>query len=115
MTPVRIEFRGGPRNSDEVTYASWAEVPDGSEHEYLDANIGDPAGPKLRVGRYLLDPATRMSVDDAQGAKVCDVGILGWHIDHAKGAEGGRYVDESKNPADLDLPDMTRPRATTKR
>lgn len=71
----RIEFRGGPRNSEIAEYDSAHDVPAEIEMEYVDANL-QGSRPLQRVGHYRLH-ANRVH--------------MLWHVDHARGA--GKPLD----------------------
>ena len=66
----RVEFRGGPRNSEIETYDSPHDVPAEIELDYVDANL-QGSKPLRRIGHYRLH-ANRVH--------------MLWHVDHAKGA-----------------------------
>ena len=68
--PWRVEFRGGPRNSEIETYPSPHDVPAEIELEYVDANL-QGSKPLHRIGHYRL-AHNRVHMQ--------------WHVDHAKGA-----------------------------
>lgn len=71
----RVEFRGGPRNSEIETYDSPHDVPAEIELDYVDANL-QGSKPLRRIGHYRLAHNR--------------VHML-WHVDHAKGA--GTAID----------------------
>lgn len=73
--PWRVEFRGGPRNSEVEEWPSSHDVPAEIEMTYVDANLQGSA-PLERIGHYRLE--------------LNRVYML-WHVDHARGA--GKRLD----------------------
>jgi hypothetical protein len=76
----RVEFRGGPLNSEVREFDSSHDVPAEIELEYVDANL-QGRSPLQRIGHY------RLSVNRVH---------MLWHVDHAKGAG---------TPIDIDAPE----------